>query len=404
MSDALTRARAFFESGIADFEQSRWPEAAAAFESALALAPGRPSVLLNLGVTYLHQGRAAEALPLLRQAVNAEPQGSDAWAALAWAHYENSQWTDAAKAGERALALGHAVSPLWLMRHAQCLTRQDRHGAALAAYAQALRLAPDLHAAHTEMGHLHRLQGDPVQARQCYEQALSNGADAELHAYYLAAVSGDTAAAPQPPAAYVRELFDQYAADFEAHLLGVLGYQGHRVLLEQLPADAPAQFAQVLDLGCGTGLCGRGIRPRAGHLTGVDLSPAMVEKARETGVYDALHVADAAAFLQTHPASYDLILAADVFIYTGALEPMFAALVPRLRPTGWLAFTIEEAENTQAPLTLGVDLRYAHALPAVEALAQSHGMKVRSRLRAALRQDQGQPVWGRYVVLQRAEA
>ena len=402
MSEALAQARAHFEAGIAHFEQDRWQDAAAAFEAALALAPGRPSVLLNLGVTYLRLAQWPKALPVLRQSAQADAERSDVWAALAWVQHETGDWAEAVRAGERALALELPPSVDFLMRHAQCLNRLDRPQQAFEVYRQVLELAPGLHEALTELGHLHRLRGEPAQARQCYQQARDAGADAALHAYYIAALDGDARAAPQPPAAYVQGLFDQYADDFDSHLVGTLGYQGHRVLIEQLPPDAPARFAHVLDLGCGTGLCGQGIRARAERLSGVDLSPAMVERARTRGVYDALQVADITAFLQASDAVFDLVLAADVFIYVGALEPVFEALLPRLAPGGWLAFTIEEAASDQAPLVLGPDLRYAHALPAVEALASRHGLLVRSRQRAPLRQDQRQPVWGRYVVLQRA--
>lgn len=401
MSDALAQARARFEAGIAYFEQDRFDQAAAEFEAALALAPGRPSVLLNLGVTYLRLAQWPKALPVLLQAVQADGRRSDAWAALARVQHETGDWADAVLAGERALALGLPPTVDFLLRQAQGLSRLGRLGQAQSAYRQVLALAPAAHEALTELGHLHRLQGEREQARQCYEQARAAGADAALHRYYIAALSGDASVAPQPPAAYVQGLFDQYADDFETHLVGTLGYQGHRVLIEQLPADATVRFAHVLDLGCGTGLCGQGIRHRADRLTGVDLSPAMVERARARGVYDVLHVADITAYLQASHEDHDLVLAADVFIYVGALEPVFDALVPRLRPGGLLAFTIEEADDGQAPLVLGPDLRYAHALSAIEALARQHGLLVRSRHRAPLRQDQGQPVWGRYVVLQR---
>ena len=401
MSDALALARARFEAGIAHFEQDRFDQAAAEFEAALVLAPGRASVLLNLGVTYLRQAQWSRALPVLRQAVQADGQHSDAWAALAWVQHETGDWADAVVAGERALALGLSPTADFLMRHAQCLSRLGRLAPAQAAYRQVLALAPQVHEALTELGHLHRLKGELEQARQCYEQARAAGADDALHTYYMAALTGDASAAPQPPAAYVQGLFDQYASDFDTHLVGTLGYQGHRVLIEQLPADAPAHFPHVLDLGCGTGLCGQGIRHRAGRLIGVDLSPAMVERARARGVYDALQVADITDFLRASHEALDLVLAADVFIYVGALEPVFDALVPRLRPGALLAFTIEEAVDDTAALVLGPDLRYAHAIGAVEDLARQHGLQVRSRHRAPLRQDQRQPVWGRYVVLQR---
>src|SRR5207248_233908 len=74
----------------------------------------------------------------------------------------------------------------------------------------------------------------------------------------------------------------------------------------------------VLDLGCGTGLCGALLRRWARTLVGVDLSPGMLEKARERGCYDRLEQGDLVAVMRTMPArSFDLIVATDVLIYIG---------------------------------------------------------------------------------------
>lgn len=89
-----------------------------------------------------------------------------------------------------------------------------------------------------------------------FQRALELGADPKLHHFYLAVLSPEQPMV-NPPASYVEKLFDQYADDFEAHLVGQLGYQGHSVLLEHLPADAAARFEQVWDMGCGTGFAAR---------------------------------------------------------------------------------------------------------------------------------------------------
>ena len=51
MEAVLEQARKHFFEGIAHFEGRRFEQARACFESSLALAPGRPSVLGNLGIT-----------------------------------------------------------------------------------------------------------------------------------------------------------------------------------------------------------------------------------------------------------------------------------------------------------------------------------------------------------------
>ena len=82
MNDALAQARQHFLDGVSYFEAHRLDEAASSFEAALALAPGRPSVLTNLGATRVRQGQWAEAVPLLEQATLAEPDHLEAWGHL----------------------------------------------------------------------------------------------------------------------------------------------------------------------------------------------------------------------------------------------------------------------------------------------------------------------------------
>ena len=104
------------------------------------------------------------------------------------------------------------------------------------------------------------------------------------------------------PQAYVARLFDDYAPRFDKHLIKNLGYRAPALIADALSAIAPGRrFASALDLGCGTGLMGEALRERVDHLTGVDLSAAMIAKARERGIYDRLAVGDAAAMLRREP-------------------------------------------------------------------------------------------------------
>ena len=132
--------------------------------------------------------------------------------------------------------------------------------------------------------------------------------DPELHVYYLAAVRG-SGSPVAPPRAYVETLFDQYSADFQTHLVDQLQYRGHEWLLRPLIASGQ-HYRSVLDLGCGTGLCGPLIAPYAEAIDGVDLSAAMLAQARAPGVYRELHHADLASFLARTDRCADLVLAA----------------------------------------------------------------------------------------------
>ncbi|MFY7871102.1 MAG: tetratricopeptide repeat protein [Limnohabitans sp.] len=398
MTDPLARARTHFHEGLGHAEREEWQAARAAFEAALQWAPERPSVLLNLGIAEIRLGQAAAALPRLQAASMADPDMPDVWLALAWAHYAMGQWQQALDSGEKAQCLKDMPLAAQL-RHAQCLSRLGRVDEALAAFARVQEQAPQLHEPWTEQGDLYRSKGERTRARSCYEQALALGGDPALHRYYLSALAGDAQSAPLAPLHYVRSLFDQYADDFEQHLVQQLGYQGHRVLVQQVLAIAPGRFVHTLDMGCGTGLCGQLLRPHTDRLTGIDLSPAMVAKATESGIYDELQVVDATTYLSAITSTFDLIVAADVFIYIGALETVFAALRPRLMHGGRLAFTLEEPPPGR-DMVLTPELRYAHSEAYMVHLARQHGLRLTASQRSPLRFDQRQPVWGRYMVLQ----
>jgi predicted TPR repeat methyltransferase len=398
MDSSLEQARQAFLEGIEQFERRQFEAAASLFERALQLAPGRPSVLMNLGASCVQLGRFARADECLRQALAADDQQCDAWVAWGVTQMALGDWPQALHCHERARALG-ADGADFCLRWGQCLAYAGRLPEAVQAFDQALVHAPHLAEAWSQRAHAQRDMGQTAAAIAGYQQALALGADSELHRYYLAALSPDQPAV-NAPAAYVEKLFDQYADDFEAHLVGQLGYQGHSVLLQHLPADPAARFERVWDLGCGTGLCGSLIRPRADHLIGVDLSSVMVAKARALGVYDSLHAQELVAFMQQTTEPADLVIAADVFIYVGWLESVFEALSPRVRSGGWLALTVEE-DDPGLEVQMHSSLRYAHALSYLQKLAAQHGWHWAKVHRAPLRLDQAQPLMGAYVYLQK---
>jgi len=388
---AFDTARRAFEAGLADHQAGRLAEAEAHYRASLAALPGRPSTLANLGATLLARGRAAEALPLLRQASTTAPAHGPAWAHLGEALLALGRPADALLAYEQLISLPEAP-PRAALRRAECLARLGRLDEALAG-AQALC---ERHADWAEpwllAGSLHKDLGQSAAAVTALEraQALEPG---PLAAWLLAGLRGahDADAPPLPPDGYVEALFDGYAADFDRHL-ETLEYRAPELLLPGLVAR---RYATALDLGCGTGVVGRLVRPLAQRLEGLDVSTAMIERARATGVYDALHAAELLAHLRQQPAgSLDLVLAADVFIYLGDLDPVFAAVRRALAPGGVFAFSVESAPAGTAVALLPT-ARYAHGRAYLQALAERHGLAHRQPPEAAtLRLEQRQPVPG----------
>lgn len=399
MTANLEEARNHFVSGTRHFESGRLEQAREAFEAALVLAPDRPSVLGNLGVTLYHLGQYRQALPLLRRATDGDPEFLDAWTCLALTLERLGEWREAAAVFERALALAPAQPLLWF-RRGQCLMRFGQAQQALHAYDQAIAHDPTYGDAWSARGGILRdLQRLP-EAADSFGKALACGADEELNRYYLASVAGDALASP--PRRYVEALFDDYAPEFQDHVLGTLRYQGYETLLMPL-LEQGTRYGRAIDLGCGTGLCAPLLGRLADEVDGVDLSSAMLEQARATGAYRQLAHADVVDFLRDEPASADLICAADVFIYVGELEPVFRAARRVLQPKGLFAFTVELAQPGHA-LQLLPTLRYAHSEDYVRRRAGECGWRVQRMFRAPVRIHEGQPMEGLYCYLQPAEA
>lgn len=432
---AFESARTLFLEGVRMYEAGRFADAEQRLQASLALLPGRASTLVNLGATRRALGRPADALPALEAALAAAPDDVDAWCHHGLACGDLGRDAEAATSFARALALAprHAAARYHLAvtlnrlhRHAEALetlqpllvaddpaaagawmlagqTLQSlgRHDDALAPYRRAFALDPALGRAGTLLGQLLQDRGQTDEAAAVLEAAIAAGADPDLNRYLLSGLRGTDPPA-HAPAAYVRSLFDPYADAFDAHLVQTLRYRGHEAVVHAAAAAHGHQrWRDVLDLGCGTGLCGPLLGPLADRLEGVDLSPAMLERAHAGGCYDTLVLSDLAAHLGDTPRRHDLVVAADVFIYVGDLMPVFAGVRRVLEAGGLFVFSVE---TTDAPagIVLLPSLRYAHSDAYVRACAAAHGFTVVDVRPTVLREEQQRPIDGLIVSLRAA--
>ena len=358
-------AKAHFLAGLQCHQAGQFAQAEQHYRASLRLVPGRPSTLTNLGATLLALARPQEALPLLQQATQAEPGHAEGWLQQAQALAQLGRLPEALHCTDRLLALQDALAEGWALR-----------------------------------GGLLKDLGQPQASAQALQRAIELGADPAVNGYLLASLTG-TGAPPRPPRGYVEQLFDGYAETFEQQLVGKLEYRAPAVLARLLSAQLAPPVASALDLGCGTGLCGPLLRPLAQRLIGVDLSQRMLVQARARGVYDELLQADIAEHLQHSTEQHGLLVAADVFIYLGDLQPVFAGAARVLRPGGLFAFSVEEA-GAAVDYELRTSSRYAQSERYLRALAQAHGLTVQHTVREPLRSDQRAPVPGLYLLLRAA--
>jgi len=391
---SFEHARQCFIQGNAAFEAGRLDEAETHFLASLKALPGRPSTLANLAVTRLRLGRPGEAIEPLRTALAAQPSDAEAWHHLGTALLETQQHAQALQALDRALALG-LRHPAAHHRRGLALMELERPAEAVQAWEQALSLDDKFVTVWMDLGSLMRDLGRPDQARQCLKRALALGAtDALLH-FQLASLE-DTGHTPEsPPPAYVEQLFNSYAQGFDEHLVQRLRYCAPQVLAEGLQRLTAGRFKHALDVGCGTGLCAEPLGPLVERLDGVDLSAGMLDKARTLGRYTELVQADVVAHLRQTPYRHDLIVAADVFIYVGALEATFSCMARSLTEGGVCCFSVEACDDG-SDYVLRQSLRYAHSAAYLQRLAHTHGLQLVALETHPLRHDEREPVKGLY--------
>jgi predicted TPR repeat methyltransferase len=278
-----------------------------------------------------------------------------------------------------------------------------KHEEAMECWGKAILLRPGYAEAHKNLGVALEKKGARAAAIKEWEEALRLRPGWEEPAYYLAAAKAIDAPTPtSPPADYLAKLFDEYAEKFDEHLLGTLEYRVPDLLLEAVKRSGRERFDLVMDLGCGTGLCGQKFRALAGKLIGVDLAPRMIEKSRARGIYDELLVGGLAEGLRER-WDIDLVLGGDVMGYVGELSGVFQAAARTMRQAGYFAFSIEKpTEEEGEGFVLRKTRRFAHSRGYVEQLARENGLEVVEMSEAVLRMDDKKPIEGMICVLRKA--
>ncbi len=372
--------------------------ALAQYQNALRIKPDFAEAYSNLGALLQDIGRINEALQAYQRAVHLQPS-SPVWLFnFGCGLREAGRMDESARVFQRALQIDPHNARIWDgLSHTQLELRQFNE--ARASGLRAIELDPNLVEAYLHAGvALQSLQQIP-EAAELYQRALAIDPGNETASYFLA-IMGVDKAPDKSPADYVTKLFDGYAETFDDSLVNKLEYRTP-TLLHQLAGrhfDASQCRLDIIDLGCGTGLCGPLFRPLAGRLVGVDLSSKMVTKARARQVYDELLVDDLIPPLLSNPQGFDLVLAADVFVYIGDLGPVFAASTAALRPGGLFMFSTEKDTSVQ-DFVLRSSGRYAHGMQYVIALAASSGLAVVSAEDVMLRKEGGADIQGNVYVM-----
>jgi predicted TPR repeat methyltransferase len=397
---APNHADALHFMGVLRYTQARFDEAVALIRQSLEVAPTNAGAWNNLGNVLLGAERFDDAAHAYEQSVAAaqgtaqSAQSADALANLGTLYRKRGKPQSAEQACRRALEVRPDSAAAWYGL-SEALMAQGKVNEGLLANSRAIALLPEHSVARDQVIRALLLLGEHARAADLYREWLAEEPDNPLAQHHLAACIGD--APPERASdAYVEQVFDSFAASFDAKL-EKLNYRAPELVARALAAAVgePRANLRIADVGCGTGLCGPLVKPWASHLAGCDLSVGMLRLARERRVYDVLHKAELVFYLDTQPAMFDAVISADTLCYFGALDGAMAAAARALRAGGVLVFTVEALQAERgAPHHLQGNGRYTHARAHVEAAVRGASLALVGCEADTLRLEAGLPVAG----------
>jgi predicted TPR repeat methyltransferase len=384
-------------SGVLAHQQGRNDDAIARIERSLTLEPGHADWHSNLGIVLKAEARIDEAADAFRQALVLDASHVNAQSNLGVMLRAQGHDAEAEAAYRQAIAIdpnhADAYHNLGVL-----LSGTGRTQEGVRCYCRVITLSPRHREARRLLALAHSSMGETDKALEIYTQWIAEEPDNPVVQHMFAACSGRDVPA-RASDAYVEKVFDEFASSFDAKL-AALHYRAPS-LVHAVLSDAGIEARQqldVLDAGCGTGLCGPLVAPWARRLVGVDLSAKMLEQAktRETNgkaVYDELCHAELTGYLQAHPGEFDVIVSADTIVYFGELADVLRAAAGALREDGVFVFTVEDAGDAPQPFHIDAHGRYAHRHDYVAQTLGGAGLQAEI-VPAELRMEAGVPVRG----------
>ncbi len=407
-------------------------EAVACAEESLTREANQPGLWMNLGSIHSAMGDRAASIKAFETATALDDGLVDAWVGLGIAFLQSRLFEKSKAAFVAAIARGKADDPMVQACLGEALHALGDFAGSSQAFTQASDALPDNHGLLLKKGRaqflVDAIEREPGEAVAALERMSLSAAEVEkivrdafhllsaydhgaaairiggyrlervpddaMQRYLLAALQGEPM--ERAPDTYIVSFFDRFADEFDQQLVNVLDYRVPERLAD-LVRRAGRRIDHVLDLGCGTGLAGPFLARPDRVLTGVDLSPRMLEKARQLGCYETLIEAEVLTFLTTNVDTYDLVVAADLLIYFGGLTSLFEGVSRCLAPAGLWAVSVETTDESDVVhLSSG---RFAHRMTYVEREAAQAGLTIVEVEPTTIRLDANKPALGMLLLL-----
>lgn len=386
--------RALHYAGVLAHQQGHSDEAVALIERSLASVPDQADWYSNLGIIFQSDGQLEAAMDAYRRAIAIDPSHANAYSNLGVLLRATGKPSEAEAAYRTAIQLNphhiDAYTNLGIL-----LNGLKRTEEAAACFCKVITLRPKHREARKLLALAHCTLGEIGEAVNIFQEWLKDEPEDPIALHMLAACTGRDVP-KRASNGFVERTFDSFASSFEAKLQR-LSYRAPALVAAMLEDSRlePVKCLDVLDAGCGTGLCGPLLAPYARHLIGVDLSEGMLVHAKEKNVYDALVKVELTDYLRDNSEAFDLIVAADTLVYFGDLEDVLATTARALRPNGLLVFTLEHAVGGEPDADYHLELhgRYSHAAVYVERVLAFAGLQPEIA-HAELRMESGAPVAG----------
>lgn len=420
--------------GTIYYAQAKFDDAIAAYRHAIAKHPNYIDAYYNLALALTKKNRLEEASHIYKRILETVPEHSAARFHFACLLMQQDQIEPALK----EFLLIEAVQPFHFETQtnlATCYLKQGKLNEAKTHYLKALELKPedtqilfnlgvigmqqgnidnaiqhyqratiinpDYFAAHNNLGVAFLTKQHIDLAQHHFEQALRIQPNNSAIAYTVQMLAQKQRLLAAPPD-YVQSLFDAYADHYESHLLKALEYQVPQQLFTLAKNSlSKSHLLDILDLGCGTGLCGIPFKPYARSLIGIDLSQKMLDVAMQKNIYSELLKSDLNSYLTHQSNQFDLILAGDVLVYIGDLEEIFTYAKNALRKNGLFIFNSEITD--QEDYKMNQSGRFSHSKTYLDALAIKNQFELLKYQVCTTRMQNNEPVYGHLYMLQRRE-